>query len=154
MTEKSVIRDRLWHSVEVSHYKTVLIIYTLFIPVLFIYMTLRSHSENAWIVSLVILGIIMVPVYLFHAWRFFQIFRCPEEYIFCPCQLSQFHYHYFLKANSFTVVLDIPGAGRQVTETRAIFQNHGLVGPLAEDYVNKTVTIGYNRSTQTVVVIG
>ena len=154
MTEKSVIRDRLWHSVEMNHYKTVLIIYTLFVPVLCLYAALRNDSEYAWVISFVIVGIVMVPVYLFHAWLIFRIFRAPEEYIFCRCKLSQFHYHYFLKANSFTVVLDVPGAGRQVTETRAIFQTHGLVGPLTEDYVNSEVTIGYNKATDTLVVIG
>ncbi len=154
MTEKAVIRDRLWHSVEMNHYKTVLIIYTLFIPLFCVYGALRNRSDHAWLISFVIVGIIMVPVYLFHAWRIFQIFRSPEEYIFCRCKLSQFHYHYFLKANSFTVVLDVPGAGKQVTETRAIFQTHGLVGPLTEDYVNREVTVAYNQDTGMVVVIG
>lgn len=154
MTEKSVIRDRLWHSVEMNHYKTNLIIYTIFIPLFLVYAALRNNSENAWVIGFVIVAIVMVPVYIFHGWRIFQIFRAPEEYIFCPCKLSQFHYDYLHKASSFTVVLDVPEMGRQVAETRAIFQSHGLVGPLAEDYVNRTVTIGYNRATQTVVVIG
>lgn len=154
MTEKSVIRDRLWHSMEMHHSKTCLIIYTIFIPLLCAYAALRNDSEYAWPIAFVIVGIVMVPVYIFHAWRIFQIFRAPEEYSFCRCKLSQFHYNYFVRANYFTVVLDIPEIGKQVVNTRAIFQTRGLVGPLTEDYVNREVTIGYNRHTQTVVVIG
>ena len=54
----------------------------------------------------------------------------------------------------FTVVLEIPGEGRIVAKTRAIFLTHGWPGPLVEDYVNREVEIAYNRTTRQTVVIG
>ena len=154
MEEKSVIRHRLWHSLEMNHYRTNLIIFTVFIPLFCVYARLRNDSEYAWLIAFLIVGITLVPVYLLHAWWIIQIFRAPEAYSFCQCKLSQFHYDYVHRSNRFTVVIDVPELGKRVVETRAIFQTRGLVGPLTEDYVNRNVTIGYNRATETVVVIG
>lgn len=41
-----------------------------------------------------------------------------------------------------------------MVDTNAIFRSYSLLGPSLEDYVNKEVTIAYNRFTERVVVIG
>lgn len=148
MDQRSVTLDRLWHSLEMHCIRRDLILYLIAIG-LFVLMT-RENPGIGIVLALIGFG----PFAIFLLWRGLQIFRRAEEYVFYRAKLSQPHQKWPLKAMYFTVVLEEPDGTRQVVDTHAIFACHGIMEPLMESYVNSTVTIGLNRETGMVVVIG
>lgn len=148
MTEKEVIRDRLWHSLEMHVVRRDLILYLIAIGV-FLLITGENHSVG---IFLACLG--FGPFVVFYLWRAFQIFRGIEGYTFYTAKLTQFQQRFPLKTMYFTVVLEESDGSKQVVDTHAIFSSTGVVEPLVESYVNSTVTIGLNKETGMVVVIG
>ena len=87
-------------------------------------------------------------------YRMWKLFRVPEEYFFTQAKLSTFHQKMWTRGMMcFTVVIDHPEEGTVAVSTNPIFASYGWEQPLLEDYLNKTVTVGYNRETGTVVVI-
>ena len=54
----------------------------------------------------------------------------------------------------FTVVIEDAEGNRFPANTHDIFYTHSITGLSLEDYVNKTVEVGYNTETGQVVVIG
>lgn len=147
MDKKTIVR-RLWDSLEMHHYKINLLVITL--AFLILYLPFLGRHIGGCILSL----LIVLPFFGFYIWRIFQIFRCPEEYIFTRCKLERFHVSPFWRAACFSVRLEIPGQGIVNDETAVIFATHGVVAPVLEDYVNREVLIGYNRATGRIVVIG
>ena len=148
MDDRSVNRDRLWHSLEMQVLRRDLILY-LIATGLFLLMT----GENR-IAGLLLGCFCFGPFVIFHLWRTFQIFRRVEDYTFYRTKLSQFQQRFPLKTMYFTVVLEESDGSKQVVDTHAIFSGTGLVEPLVGSYVNSTVTIGLNKETGMVVVIG
>ena len=148
MDDRSVNRDRLWHSLEMHVVRRDLILY-LIAAGLFLLMT----GENR-LIGLCLACIGFGPFVIFHLWRTFQIFRRVEDYTFYRTKLSQFQQRFPLKTMYFTVVLEESDGSKQVVDTHAIFSSTGVVEPLVGSYVNSTVTIGLNKETGMVVVIG
>lgn len=148
MNTRSVNRDRLWHSLEMHVLRRDLIMYLIAIA-LFLLIT-REH----WGVGLFLAFLGFGPFVVFHLWRSFRIFRRLEGYTFYRAKLTQFQQRFPLKTMYFTVVLEEPDGSKQVVETHAIFSSYGVVEPLVGSYANSTVTIGYNKETGQVVVIG
>ena len=88
-------------------------------------------------------------------YRMWKLFRVPEEYFFTQTKLSTFHQRMWTRGMMcFTVVIDHPEEGTVAVSTNPIFASYGWEQPLLEDYMNRTVTVGYNRETGMVVVIG
>ena len=86
----------------------------------------------------------------------YRILRKPEAYIFCRAALDVPHLtRWQAHRVYYSLVLEDPVYGyKYYVNTRAIFQRRGILGLLAEDYTGRTVTVAYNRITETVVVIG
>lgn len=95
-----------------------------------------------------------VPFLVFYLVRICNILRKPGSYRFCRTTFSQPHQNPLAKSMYFTVVLQDENGQNVVRDTHAIFACHGFIGPLMEDYVNRTVTVAYNPETDMVVVIG
>ena len=68
--------------------------------------------------------------------------------------MTQPHGSFWVRSMYFTVLLE-DGDGTIVANTHSIFgTSRHQIGPIMEDYVNKTVTVAYNGLTEQVVVIG
>ena len=94
------------------------------------------------------------PVMVLCGWRLWKLYRMPEEYFFTQAKLSTFHQKMWSRGMMyFTVVIDHPEEGTIAVNTNPIFASHGWEQPLLENYMNRTVTVGYNRETGMVVVI-
>ena len=150
MNDISVTRDRLWHSLEMHCLRRDLIM----ILVAMILFMLFTGGGEFWVTALIIDCISFGPIVIFYIWRSVQIFDKPERYTFYKTTLTQFHQKFPLKAMYFTVVLEEADGSKQIKNTDAIFACHGIVEPVLESYVNSTVTVGLNRETGMVVVIG
>lgn len=96
----------------------------------------------------------VVAITAFHLWLVIRICRKPDSYIFCSAVLNQPHRSDWINAMYFTVVIEDAEGNRFPANTHDIFFTHSLTGLLLEDYVNKTVEVGYNMETGHVVVIG
>ena len=96
----------------------------------------------------------VVAITAFHLWQVIRICRKPDSYIFCSAVLNQPHRSDRINAMYFTVVIEDAEGNRFPANTHAIFFTYSLTGLLLEDYVNKTVEVGYNMETGHVVVIG
>ncbi len=142
------IRRKLWDSLEMHHYRVILLVISLAFSIMF-FPFLGRGTEGVFITLAVFL-----PFYGFYFHRIFQIFRYPEQYIFTRCRLENFHFSPFWRTACFSVHLEIPELGTIHDETASIFATHGIAAPLLEDYVNHEVQIGYNRFTGRIVVIG
>lgn len=147
MDKKTIVR-RLWDSLEIHHYKVNLLVITVFFCIIW-FPFMGRDSIQRWITTLVAL-----PFFGFYGYRFFRIFQNPEDYVFTRCKLERFHVSPFWRAACFSVRLEIPEVGIVNDETALIFATHGVVAPVLEDYVNREVLIGYNRTTGRIVVIG
>lgn len=113
------------------------------------------RDESFRFAAAFISAITIIPVLIYSLWISLKIFRRPERYLFSRCKLSQPHQCKWGRgAMYFTVVFEDPeDGGKYILNTRPIFASYGIIGPLLEEYINKTVTIAYNEETETVVVI-
>lgn len=145
------IKEKLKCSLEIAHIRSAALIFTL---IALAYIGLLMLSWGGWGLALVTIALVLVPLWGWYGWRAWMIFRSPEAYVFCKVTLSQPHSSPFFRTFYFTLVLETPERGRFAAETSSIFQAHGWLGPLLEDYVNREVTIAYNEETQQVVIIG
>ena len=96
----------------------------------------------------------VVAITAFHLWLVIRICRKPDSYIFCSAVLNQPHRSDRINAMYFTVVIEDAEGNRFPANTHDIFFTHSITGLSLEDYVNKTVEVGYNMETGHVVVIG
>lgn len=158
MDKKKENRKKLWDSLEMAVVRRDLIL----IGVLWAVMALicwvkfqKPYLQEAGAVMQVVTAVVILPFLGFYLWRAIQIFRSPEEYIFCKCKLASPHQRYWSRGMMyFTVIIEDEELGRFTAQTHAIFASYGIAEPLLETYINQTVTIGYNRETEMVVVIG
>lgn len=106
-----------------------------------------------WGIMGVVSACYLVPYGIFCAFRTIRIFRKPDSYIFCQAILSQPHKHQWTRNVYFTVLLEDLDGGKFVVDTNAVFRPTAFFPPRMEDYVNRTVTVGYNEETGVVVII-
>lgn len=149
--DESEIKQRLKCSLELAHIRSEILVCTFFAAA---YIALFTLAWGGWVLALVVGLLVIVPFWCWYSWRIWKIFKDPGDYVFCKVILSQPHSGKIRGAFYFTVVLETEEQGRFVANTASIFQSHGWLGPLLEDYVNHEVTIAYNLSTEQVVVIG
>ena len=150
MADKSAVHERLWHSLEMHCLRRDLI---MILVAMVLSVLIYWGNQVGWL-SIVLTGIVFGPFLVFYLWRGFQIFRKPEGYVFYRTTLSRFQQKFPLKSMYFTVELEEPDGSKRMENTHAIFSCHGIVEPLVGSYVNSAVTIGLNKKTGMVVVIG
>lgn len=148
--EKSQAIQQLKASLELRTLKRDFLLYACCLGIPWLIMA----SDEASAGPAVLLGLTLLAILGFYLWRILCIFRNPEGYIFCDCVLNQVHSNPFLRSFFFTVRVEMPDGRTEYVDTHAIFATHGIFEPIMEDYVNSTVTIAYNPSTDMVVVIG
>ena len=153
--ERSDIRARLWGSLEMAHVRMQLIVWAVGYAVTLAACCFNdSGIPQVAAMMAVFVSVMFVPILGFWLWRIFRIFQSVEEYIFCRTELSQPHHMPMLRGMfTFMGIIEDNGS-RFAVETHAIFAERGIIPPLMEDYVGKTVTICWNRETEMVVVIG
>lgn len=97
--------------------------------------------------------LVFLPFVLFYVHRIFKIFQSIDDYTFTEVTLHQLG-HSLYKGMHFSVGLKDWNGNTVYTQTHAIFHTHGIMEPLLDDYVNRTVWVAYNNTTGYVVVIG
>lgn len=102
----------------------------------------------------IVTAISALPLLLFSLIRLIRIFWKPQGYHFCKTTLSNPKGGNLRHTIRFAVLLEDSEGKKFMADTHSIFYTRGLIGPLLEDYVNKTVTVAYNEDTGMVVVIG
>ena len=113
----------------------------------------RNEGPEVFWLFLVFAAMFVTPTAGIWGYRMWKLFRVPEEYFFTQAKLSTFHQKMWYRAMYFTVVIDHPEEGTLAVNTNPIFHPTGWEQPLLEDYLNRTVTVGYNRETGMAVVI-
>ena len=153
--DRSVTRSLLWGSMEMAHVRMQLIVWAVAYGFCLVLFWFRAGSiPQVRPVMMVFTSLLFLPPVGFWLLRVWNIFRRADEYVFCPTELNQPH-HAPLRRDMFSFMGVIEtGEGRFAVETDAIFAGRGIVQPLMEDYIGRTVTVGWNRETETVVVIG
>ena len=152
------IKERLRDSLEMAVLRKYL-----FIPIPAVLLAILACSglsrsvstKDRWIIAAIVCWLVALPIMIVCLTRIFRILRKPEYYFFCRAKLAQPHAGSHRDTMYFTVLLEDPEDGsRFIVNTSPIFYTRAITGPLLEDYINKTVTIAYNRETGMVVVIG
>ena len=109
--------------------------------------------ESFWLATLIVFGVSAGPYLIFCIIRTIRIFHRAGDYFFCRVKLANPQGGFLRSSIFFRVLLQDPVDGEKfLADTHAIFATRGPLG--LEEYVGRTVTIGYNRETGIVVVIG
>ena len=145
------IRNKLKCSLEAAHIRSALALTTFLVVA---YVTLMTFFWSGITFTLVLCGLILIPIWCYYGLRYHRIFRKMEHYTFQKVLLSQPHASRWFHVFSFIIVLTDADGEPLVTSTSAIFLAHGWLGPILEDYVNREVRIAYNPVTRVVVVLG
>ncbi len=160
MPDKKEIRRRLWYSLDMRAVKEsfclgliiVFIVAVLISPRIWQPTDLSLKTEGDLIFVLLISG---GPIFAFNIWRTIRIFRCASSYHFCKTTLCKPKGGILRDTIYFSVLLEDADGHKFFADTHSVFYTHsGLTGRGLENYVNQTVTIGYNKETGQVVVIG
>jgi ABC-type spermidine/putrescine transport system permease subunit II len=149
--ETSEIKEKLKCSLEIAHIRSALAVASVLVAAYVGVMTL-FWGNIAF--TIVLCGVVLFPIWVAYSWRYYRVFRKIHRYSFHKVVLAQPHTSRFVHAFHFTVVLENTEKGPVTTKTSSIFLARGWLGPFMEDYVNREVTIAYNRATELVVVIG
>lgn len=144
----------LKNAVDIGLFKgTLVILAAIFALFLLIFIWPGRNDPEYWKVLGWLALILFVPFGIYCAWRMFRIFRKAESYIFCRTVLGQPHYSHLFGMMYFIVVIEDLEGRKFPAQTTAVFRPGGYIPPLVEEYVNKSVTVGYNEETGMVVVI-
>ena len=160
MPNKKEIRQKLWQSLDMAYVKMWLVVAALctLIMWVFFWLTIQRHfyhSTEQVVMLWVTIALVMGPILVFCAIRTFNIFRCVESYHFCKTVLCNPKGGSLRDTIKFTVLIEDADGNKFAANTHSIFNTHtGWFAPGFEDYVNQTVTVGYNEETGQVVVIG
>lgn len=154
----SEIRKKLWDSLDLYCVRRDLVLVCIVVPLVLLpsgCVNIGLRDPNFWLMVAIVTALTILPFVIYGLWITIRVYRRPENYIFCKAKLTHPHGSKWIRSGMyFTVILEHPEGGKFFVNTRPIFQSHGIVGPLLEDYLNKTVTIAYNEETEAVVVIG
>ena len=159
MTDKKAIREQIWNSLDMVAVRMSLFCGGMvgLIEVLFVFLLLPKSpvGPNRWLVFGLMTAISVSPFLIFSLFRSIQLMRHPEGYHFCKTTLSNPIGGRFRDTIRFTVLLEDADGSPFVANTHSIFLTHrSFLGLALEDYIHKTVTVGYNEETDQVVVIG
>ena len=158
MEDVKEIRQRLWHSLDMQYVKMLLFVSGVVFAVLLLMMFMMGIFLNAvenLLPLLISFLIVLGPIIGFCAVRTIRIFQHPESYTFCKVNLCNPKGGGIRDTIRFTVVIEDRDGNKFAADTNSIFHTHGgFLASALEDYVNKTVTAGYNEETGMVVIIG
>lgn len=152
--KRKEIRRKLWNSLEMGEVKRNLLIFLIAFPLLAWFATGRVYQPEAKLFMLGITAVLLLPYLLFYGVRMFNILHRPEHYVFCQTTLEKPHASLNHRRFYFSVVLTDEKGKVFMADTHGIFSTRGLFSLQMEDYVGRTVTVGYNPTTGMVVVIG
>ena len=158
MKDIKEIRRRLWHSLDMAYVKQWLFVAAGCAPITWLILRLSTrgyHAEEQAPLIWISIAITIGPILIFCIIRTFNIFRRPESYHFCKTVLCNPKGGSLRDTIKFTVLLEDGDGDQFASDTHSIFHTHtGIFGLGLEDYVNRTVTAGYNEETGQVVIIG
>ena len=157
MKDPKEIRERLRDSLETQvaiRYLVTALILAVFCVVLGMRELRHLGTEIRILGTAIVTAISALPILIFSLIRLTRIFWKPQSYHFCKTTLSNPKGGNLRHTIRFAVLLEDSEGKKFMADTHSIFYARGLVGPLLEDYVNRTVTIAYNEETGMVVVIG
>ena len=160
MTNKKEVRRQLWQSLDMAYVKMwlfVAAVCTLIMWLLFRLTIQRDpyHSIEQVVTFWMTIAMVIGPIVVFCVIRTFNIFRHPESYHFCKTVLCNPKGGSIRDTIKFTVLIEDADGDKFAADTHSIFYTHtNMFGLGLEDYVNRTVTAGYNEETGQVVIIG
>ena len=111
------------------------------------------NDPGYWGYLMWLVAVIPLSFGIYCASRLIRIFRKAESYVFCKTVLDRPHYSNFHGRMYFVVVAEDLNGRKFQADTAAVFHPGGYIPPLVEEYVNKTVTVGYNEETGVLVVV-
>ena len=149
--DESEIKEKLKCSLEIAHIRSALAVTSVLVAA---YVGIMTLFWGEIVFTIVLCGVILLPIWVAYGWRYFRVFPKIPRYTFHKTVLAQPHTSRYVHAFQFTVVLENTEQGAIVTKTSSIFLARGWLGPFMEDYVNREVTLAYNEETGQVVVIG
>jgi len=149
--DKTEIKEKLKCSLEVAHLRSALAVTSFLVAAYVGVMTLFWGDITF---TIVLCGLILLPIWLAYGWRYTRVFRRPEGYRFYRASLTHPHAGRWFHAFYFTVELHTEEAGTITANTSSIFLARGWLGPHLENYLNKEVTLAWNEITGQVVVMG
>ena len=159
MKDVKEIRRQLWYSLDMAYVKLYLFVCAVCIPLSLLigwistrdYYLQEFRAPIIWAVTLIAVG----PFLLFCIIRTINIFRCPGSYHFCKTVLCNPKGGSLRDTIKFTVLIEDADGDKFAANTHSIFTTHtSMFGLGFEDYVNRTVTAGYNEETGQVIIIG
>lgn len=158
MKDIKEIRRQLWHSLDMAYVKMWLFVAVVCAPITWLILRLSTrgyHAEEQAPLIWISIAITIGPILIFCIIRTFNIFRRPESYHFCKTVLCNPKGGSLRDTIKFTVLLEDGDGDQFASDTHSIFHTHtSMFGLGFEDYVNRTVTAGYNEETGQVVIIG
>lgn len=160
MKDVKEIRRQLWYSLDMAYVKLYLFVAAVstLIMWVFFWLTIQRdpyHTTEQVVMFWVTIAIVIGPILVFCLIRTFNIFRHAESYHFCKTVLCNPKGGSIRDTIKFTVLIEDADGDKFAADTHSIFLTHtSMFGLALEDYVNRTVTAGYNEETGQVIIIG
>ncbi len=146
--DKKEIRKQLWNSLDMIQIRANMILVA--VVCLLTLPAYLQAREIGWMIQ----GVIFFTLEGALLWQVWRIYRKPEGYVFHPCKLTVFHNHRWMRRFYYFTVVTQNRNGKDIAvDTEPIFGGWGFGAMPLEDYMDTTVTIGYNDETYHVVVI-
>lgn len=103
--------------------------------------------------TLLSMALVFIPFALIWGLRLLRLYRNLGGYIIVRAVLGESKQWYNKSATSLPVYIGESMWGPVTARTNRIFYRRGFSQPQLSDYENRTVTVAYNRMTDTVVVL-
>ena len=149
--DENEMKEKLKCSLEIAHVRSALAVASVLVAA---YVGVMTLFWGSFTFTIILCGLILLPIWVAYGWRYFRVFRKISRYTFRKAVLAQPHTSRFVHAFHFTVVLEGTEKGTVTTKTSSIFLARGWLGPHLENYLDKEVTLAWNAETGQVVVIG
>lgn len=109
----------------------------------------RGIAVKLIIIYSLLISALYIPFILFFLFKIQKMFKKPEDYSFSETVLREVH---IVGANAFFTVRIVVGNNILSVDTKSFF-HVGWKAPRVDEYKDRPVTIGYNTSTNEVIVI-
>ena len=159
MPNKKEIRQKLWHSLDMAYVRMWLFVAAVSALIMWLFFRLTIPRDEyrtleQAVTFWVTIGLVIGPILVFCIIRTVNIFRHVESYHFCKTKLCNPKGGSIRDTIRFTVLIEDADGDKFAADTHSIFTTHkSMLGAGIEDYVNRTVTAGYNEETGQVVII-
>ena len=117
-----------------------------------VFCALATQSRTFFAV-MAVWAIIGGPMLAWYAYNLHHIFKNSGDYVFFEAVLAKAQTGWGRGRLYFSVTVRDANGHTHEKETRSIFGSMGLLTPRFNDYSNKTVRIGFNPTTDEVVVM-